>query len=480
MENKLPKLSQEELIERYASGERDFSMFDISLSPYKYNKKKKIRLKNNLSGINLSDANLANLNVSGCILKHANFSNSNLSNVSIGNYADLSDANLSNADLSNANLSNVDFSNADLSGVDFSSASFNAHYKNQPKINFSGANLTNVVFPNDYSSYVDFSGVDFSNADLSGVDLRKVVLMGAILSGTKLEKARGILADEKLVWKIVNGHAINEDISEFYLSGANFSRVDLRDINLSGANLAKCVFTGSNLENADLSNANLEEADFSNANLTNANLSRSNLAKAVFHNVNLMNTNFEKANTNKIVDSKTNFNNAVKVSAHFLQSKEKTPLIIALDKILDYYYKYNPDIILCLQPGLNRREIDELLDDIPYTIPEEIYQLYGWRNGMSKKGIINYGYLAFAKAKGFRPLEEAVKYYKYTSRYSKRALEIFPSANDHSASYAIDLGDNDVAPVRNFDTEHNNSYEAFETKYYSILGMMSSCNSRKR
>ena len=481
MNSRLLQLSQEELIERYARGERDFSEFGIRFSQYGWHSSKKIRVKNNLSSMDFSDANLANIVISGCNLKKSNFSNANLSNASLGGYADFSNANLFNIDLSNAKLGSVNFSNANLQGANFSNASFAEYrFKNQQRINFSGANLTNAVFTNDSSSCVDLSGVDLSNADLSGVNLKRVILMGAVLKGTKIENAIGILPDEELVWKIVNHYPIDENIADFDLTGANFAQADLNNINFQGVHLSKCIFIGSNLENANLSNTNLEEANFSNADLSNANLSKSNLNKAILYSANLHHANLDSANLSKILDNKTNFKEAINVPESFLKSKMETNLTRALDEIFDYHCQYNPDIILCLQPGLTREEIDELLENIPYTIPEEIYQLYGWRNGMSKKGIQNYGYLAFAKARGFRPLEEAVKYYKYTSRTSKCSLEIFPSANDYSASYVVDLGGEKVAPVRNFDTEHEHSIDAFETKYYSILSMMSSCNSSKR
>jgi hypothetical protein len=222
----------------------------------------------------------------------------------------------------------------------------------------------------------------------------------------------------------------------------------------------------------------LGERDFSEFNISLLPY-KSNLTKALFYEANLNNSNLNLACLDKLIDHKTNYSNAINVPEYFLRSKIETPLTKALDEVFDCHYKNNPDIILCLQPGLTREEIDELLIDIPYTIPEEIYQLYGWRNGMSGKGIQNYGYLSFAKARGFLPLEKVVKDYKYSSRYLKKALVLFPPANDNSAAYAVDLGDERKAPVRNFDTEHKNSFDAFIRKYERYFHMMCSCNSSK-
>jgi cell wall assembly regulator SMI1 len=34
-----------------------------------------------------------------------------------------------------------------------------------------------------------------------------------------------------------------------------------------------------------------------------------------------------------------------------------------------------------LRPGLSHDEIKEQINDLPFNLPEEIYELYGWHNG---------------------------------------------------------------------------------------------------
>ena len=34
-----------------------------------------------------------------------------------------------------------------------------------------------------------------------------------------------------------------------------------------------------------------------------------------------------------------------------------------------------------LQPGLSYEEIDSRVADLPFKLPEEVYQLYRWKNG---------------------------------------------------------------------------------------------------
>jgi len=44
-----------------------------------------------------------------------------------------------------------------------------------------------------------------------------------------------------------------------------------------------------------------------------------------------------------------------------------------------------PEIASVFQPGLRREEIDEITKHLPFKLPEEAYELYEWRNGLSKE-----------------------------------------------------------------------------------------------
>ncbi len=50
-----------------------------------------------------------------------------------------------------------------------------------------------------------------------------------------------------------------------------------------------------------------------------------------------------------------------------------------------------PEIALLIQPRLKREEIDEITKILPFKLPEEAYELYQWRNGLSKEiGLYNW------------------------------------------------------------------------------------------
>ena len=88
-----------------------------------------------------------------------------------------------------------------------------------------------------------------------------------------------IFESEKTTWKEAVEEAKNSgaDLREADLSGADLSGADLSEANLSGADLYR-----ADLREADLSEADLYRADLSEANLSGANLSGAELYNAKF------------------------------------------------------------------------------------------------------------------------------------------------------------------------------------------------------
>jgi uncharacterized protein YjbI with pentapeptide repeats len=101
------KMTPDQLLQRYAAGERNFRGVNLS---------DEILIWADLRGADLRGANLRGAN-----LNWANFSRVNLIGADLRG-ADLAWANLSNADLRWANLSEANFSAANLSDADWSGA----------------------------------------------------------------------------------------------------------------------------------------------------------------------------------------------------------------------------------------------------------------------------------------------------------------------------------------------------------------------
>ena len=107
-----PPTSANELLERYAAGERKFP--DTRLPPGSLQSAV-------LEGVDLSGAVLASVNLSGAKLKGANLRDVNFLQVNLSG-ADLSNSQLFNAHLLGANLSLASFTGADLTDADLARA----------------------------------------------------------------------------------------------------------------------------------------------------------------------------------------------------------------------------------------------------------------------------------------------------------------------------------------------------------------------
>lgn len=91
---------------------------------------------------------------------------------------------------------------------------------------------------------------------------------------------------------------------------------NLRDVDLSNAQLAGRSFVNTDLSGANLSNADLRGATFINSNLTNTNLRGANLKQATFSYSALIRADLSDANLWEVVVKETIFNNSVFIGAN--------------------------------------------------------------------------------------------------------------------------------------------------------------------
>jgi uncharacterized protein YjbI with pentapeptide repeats len=121
------------------------------------------------------------------------------------------------------------------------------------------------------------------------------------------------------------GNYIGVDLSGANLSGANLSKANLSKANLSKANLSKAYLNGADLSGADLNGAELSEVDLNGANLcladlsdaylSEADLSGANLSKALLREAHLCLANLSKANLREAHLSKANLSEANLITA---------------------------------------------------------------------------------------------------------------------------------------------------------------------
>ncbi|MDJ0735401.1 MAG: pentapeptide repeat-containing protein [Nostocaceae cyanobacterium] len=193
---------------------------------------------------------------------------------------------------------------------------------------------------------------------LNGKEFYRVNLQDAILCNAQLRKIKFAYANLK-----------GANLKGAILKGANLKYAQLKNANLSYANLNdvslyRASLVNVNLQGVILQNANLSFADLRGANLENAKLNDANLADIIYNNktvfpdgIDLSNAHFSSKDPD---DSSNNFT---------LVKLVKSPLLEALERI-----EFKGDFY----PGLTRKEIDEITKDLPFSFPEELYELYQW------------------------------------------------------------------------------------------------------
>ena len=230
-------MKAEELLEKYAEGERDFEeeeilgcdfsnaqLSDASLSGaswYVFTQYERIKGQPNFSGANLENARCVQTDLAGSNLAEANLTK-----------ADLTEASIDSANLHNANLQEANLAKADLESANLQNA------------NLQGANLTKACLVS----------ANFQNANLQEADLKLTDISGSNLSEANLTNAY-----------LVGAELVNANLRKACLEGASLEAANLYNADLIGANL-----NGANLRKADLTNANLYGATFDNADLTGA------------------------------------------------------------------------------------------------------------------------------------------------------------------------------------------------------------------
>lgn len=128
-------------------------------------------------------------------------------------------------------------------------------------------------------SRADLREQDLSLRELAGVDLRQADLTGANLEQSDLRDAD--LSEAELAGAILRGAK---------LQGARLSAA-----NLKGADLTRAVLTGATLEHAQLEGANLEAASLAEATLRFASLRRARLIRANLESCDLRESDLEDA-----------------------------------------------------------------------------------------------------------------------------------------------------------------------------------------
>jgi hypothetical protein len=146
-------------------------------------------------------------------------------------------------------------------------------------------------------------------------------------------------------------------------------------------------------------------------------------------------------------------------------------LISALESISAWYDENESRSIF--RPGLSRTDIDEIVKNLQFEVPNELYELYEWCNGSSENDRIAFRQFYLL------PLEGAVRLRKRPCGLNEgsepkpddpRWLPIFQLWYE-GAFYVVVLGDKEKSHVRLYDTE----FGKYELSYDNLTNMFLHC-----
>jgi len=101
----------------------------------------------------------------------------------------------------------------------------------------------------------------------------------------------------------------------------------------------------------------------------------------------------------------------------------KMIMLDSLDRILDWYKSNVPNYIDDFLPGLTYEEIADPVKDLPFKLPQEVYDLYQWRNGSNYESgpIFIYHYFS-----SFKAALENNESFNYPEAVDRRIQDLYP------------------------------------------------------
>lgn len=138
-----------------------------------------------------------------------------------------------------------------------------------------------------------------------------------------------------------------------------------------------------------------------------------------------------------------------------------------LDRIFKHLQQYRPEVASLLKPGLSLEEIQAQVKSLSFCLPQEVYELYQWHNGIDfesfSKNFSNVDFLPFDMSFiphfDFLPLEYAIEdsnemekfRHEYTSPEDDNCHKPwFPIFGSDDLEYFLVFGDlveNQISPI---------------------------------
>jgi SMI1 / KNR4 family (SUKH-1) len=128
----------------------------------------------------------------------------------------------------------------------------------------------------------------------------------------------------------------------------------------------------------------------------------------------------------------------------------------ALESIRSWLEQNQPYEFSRLRAGLSRDEIDELVKDLPFKVPEEIYELYQWHDGVADRFLCcEYDFMCLQEAIStyHDGVNENLYYTREDTHLFEQSFPVFKLWYQGNVVYTVIASGDNKGKVMFYDTE---------------------------
>ena len=143
-----------------------------------------------------------------------------------------------------------------------------------------------------------------------------------------------------------------------------------------------------------------------------------------------------------------------------------------LNRIYNKMAIHTPHRIQALEPGISVSQIKDLVTDIPFKLPSEVYELYQWHNGLFGWDFLfeNYEFLSLERAayKYREELEQVKADHPEIAKFFQYRFPLFENSSECGVFITIASNENQDSSVYEYDI----SFEDFALRYHNLTDLI--------
>jgi SMI1 / KNR4 family (SUKH-1) len=128
----------------------------------------------------------------------------------------------------------------------------------------------------------------------------------------------------------------------------------------------------------------------------------------------------------------------------------------ALESIRSWFEQNQPYEFSRLRAGLSRDEIDNLVKDLPFKVPEEVYEIYQWHDGLADRFICGqYDFMSLGEAIStyYEGVDENLYYSREETHSFEQSIPVFKLWSQGNVVCTVIASGENQRKVMLYDTE---------------------------